>query len=212
MPCSERCKSSGSPARGSCSQDKARGWGQNLAAPVQRGGRDRGGTAPPQDSLKAGSLGVLERVQMRIVPVERANCHDSDHSNLLPPLAAAPTTARQGKMGFRSSSAARDSVLQDSTQGEIEIQRKPEIGRAPERTWTCSGRGSSKPEQAAPEAFKDGAARVSPDRTAFLCAEPELTLLQITAIYHKCNVLSLCASQFGSLLSKTFFQVAGDCN
>lgn len=73
---------------------------------------------------------------MRIGSVENTNCHNSDHPNFLPPLAAAPVSGCQGKMGFKSSGAARDSVLQDSTQAELEIQGKTEIGRAPWGTWT----------------------------------------------------------------------------
>lgn len=44
--------SSGSSAQGACSKDKARGLGQNLAAPARRGGRERGETTPP-DSLES---------------------------------------------------------------------------------------------------------------------------------------------------------------
>lgn len=61
MPRSESSKSS---AQGSCSKDKARELGQNLAAPAHRGGRDEVGTGP-RDSLKAGALLVLERKGFR---------------------------------------------------------------------------------------------------------------------------------------------------
>lgn len=179
MPCRERCKSSGSSAQGSCSKDKARGLGHDLAAPApqRREGQRWDSSSRQPESRIPPSVGK-ERVQMRIVSVKRANSHHSDHPNFLPPLAAAPTTGCQGKMGFKSSSAARDSVLQDSTQAELEIPGKSEIGRVPGGTWTKlllrQGQFQSQSKLLL-KASKDGGARVSLHRTAFPCAEPELT-------------------------------------
>lgn len=115
-------------------------------------------------------------------------------------------------MGFKSSSVARYSVLPGSTQAKIKRFREKmrlEGFQGVHGPSSCSGKGRFKARSYCMLLLKvsqDGDARVSLDRTAFPCSEPELTLLQITTICHNAMSCHCMPQNVALCFSKTFFR------